>query len=197
MEHFVLLIPAFTWHQVFEKCLLTSGGLFMSQWFFLWTPVCFFFISLTFPCICEGANDSLTGMLSGRWCLSNGGASALYWVLVCVSVCVCVEKAGVLSGRDRHTLHVLLETGASGRALVHDSCLSSLSSLHLTPDRPSLLPLAPHPLLFFPPSLSPPRLTSSHGASLGRPEWWTAKASRRLALCMWWWWCAAAGLSQA
>lgn len=102
MEHFVLLIPAFTWHQVFEKCLLTSGGLFMSQWFFLWTPVCFFFISLTFPCICEGANDSLTGMLSGRWCLSNGGASALYWVLVCVSVCVCRKSGGIVRTWPAH-----------------------------------------------------------------------------------------------
>lgn len=70
-------------------------------------------------------------------------------VRVCWSMCVC-RKVKVLSGRDRHTLHVLLETGAPGRALVHDSCLSLLSSLHLTPDQPSLLPLPPHPLL--PPS---------------------------------------------
>lgn len=98
----------------------------------------FFFISLTFSCICEEANDSLTGMLSGRrwWSIS-----------LFLRNCVCV---GVLSGRDRHTLHVLLETGAPGWALVHDSCLSLLSSLHLTPDRPSLLPLPPHPLPPYP-----------------------------------------------
>lgn len=125
--------------------------------------------------ICEGANDSLTGMLSDRRCLSSGGASAFFLrACMCVLIYVCVREkvwGGVLSGRDRHTLHVLLETGAPGRALVHDSCLSSLSSLHLTPDQPSLLPRSPpHPLLRSPPTLFPPRLTSSHGASLGRPE---------------------------
>lgn len=31
IEYFVLLVPAFTLHQVFEKGLLTSGSLFMSQ----------------------------------------------------------------------------------------------------------------------------------------------------------------------
>lgn len=50
-------------------------------------PCVFFFISLTFSCICERANDSLTGMLSDRWCLSSGGASALSWELVCARVC--------------------------------------------------------------------------------------------------------------
>lgn len=65
----------------------------MSQWFLHWASVfCFFFISLTFPCICEWANDSLTGMLSDRRCLSSGGASALSSQLVCVRVCV--EKWG-------------------------------------------------------------------------------------------------------
>lgn len=203
MELFVLLVPAFTLHQVFEKCLLTSGSLFMSQWFFLRAPpppCVFFFINLTFPCICEGANDSLTGMLSDRRCLSNGGASALSWelVYVCVCLCVCVEKWGYCQDVTGTLCMFFFETGAPGWALVHDSCLSSLSSLHLTPDQHPL----PHSFLFLlilfsssPPTLFPPRLTSSHGTSLGRPEWWTPKAGGRVALSMWW--CGAAGLSQA
>ena len=46
--------------------------------------------------ICEGANDSLTGMLSDRRCLSSGGASAFSWELVCVcwSMCVWKKKRG-------------------------------------------------------------------------------------------------------
>lgn len=161
----------------------------------------FFFISLTFPCICEAAKDSLTGMLSDRRCLFDRGATVFLFfpqnsqcvrVRVCWSLC---RKVGVLSGRDRHTLHVLLKTGAPGRALVHDSCLSLLSSLHLTPDRLSPHPLPPHLCLRFPPTRFPPHLTSSHGATLGRSEWWTAKAGECIALSMGW--CGAAGLSQA
>lgn len=46
--------------------------------------------------ICEGANDSLTGMLSDRRCLSSGGASAFFLrACMCVLIYVCVrEKVG-------------------------------------------------------------------------------------------------------
>ena len=81
---------------------VTSGSLFMSQWFFLWalpTSCAFFFISLTFPCICEGTNDSLTGVLSDWWCLFQQWSISFYLrTCVCESVCLhgwvdlCVQK---------------------------------------------------------------------------------------------------------
>lgn len=204
MELFVLLVPAFTLHQVFEKCLLTSGSLFMSQWFFLRAPPppCVFFL--------HQPNFSLHMRRSQRqfdWHAVRQAMPFQRWsispflracICVCVCLCVCVEKWGYCQDVTGTLCMFFFETGAPGWALVHDSCLSSLSSLHLTPDQHPL----PHSFLFLlilfsssPPTLFPPRLTSSHGTSLGRPEWWTPKAGGRVALSMWW--CGAAGLSQA
>lgn len=70
----------------------------MSQWFFLWAPhpptLVFFLHQPNFSLhICEGANDSLTGMLSDRRCLSSGGASAFFLrACMCVLIYVCVRE---------------------------------------------------------------------------------------------------------
>lgn len=108
MECFVLLVPPFTLHEVCEKCLLTSGSLFMSQWFFHWASVCFFFISLTFFLHMRKGQRQLDWhavrqAMPFRWWSINTFLRACMCVLICACVRECVwVKRGIVRTWPAH-----------------------------------------------------------------------------------------------